>query len=80
MLAERCQKLGIELEFSDDAVKLIADSGRDERYGARPIRRAITRLIEDPLAFALLENRFSDGDKIICRASENEIVFEKNMF
>ncbi|MBQ8387957.1 MAG: ATP-dependent Clp protease ATP-binding subunit [Clostridia bacterium] len=75
-LIDRCRELGISLELDPSAVALIASEGKDERYGARPIRRAVTRLAEDPLSLLLLEGRVKSGDKIIGKAEENKIIFE----
>ncbi len=71
----RMLELGIEMEFSEDAVKLIARSGMDAMYGARPLRREIRAKIEDPLAEKLLRHEISRGDKMICSAERDEILF-----
>ena len=76
-LSKRCNTLGIALEFSDAAISLIAKEGTDERYGARPIRRAVTKLAEDPLSIALLDGKFTSGDKIIGNSDGEKIVFER---
>jgi ATP-dependent Clp protease ATP-binding subunit ClpB len=55
---------GITLELTAPARRLIATEGHDPAYGARPLKRAIQRLIENPLARALLENRFAPGTTI----------------
>jgi ATP-dependent Clp protease ATP-binding subunit ClpB len=60
MLAER----GIELELTPAAEQLIAETGYDPAFGARPLKRAIQRLVQNPLALHLLEGRFHDGDII----------------
>src|SRR6188472_1439857 len=70
-LAER----GIALELTDGARELIADAGWDPAYGARPLKRAIQRLLENPLALALLEGEFSDGDTVRAYAELGEIRF-----
>ncbi len=59
-LAER----EIRLEVSPEATDLIAEVGYEPAFGARPLKRAIQRLLTDPLAMAFLEGRFSDGDAI----------------
>ncbi len=55
---------GIQLELTDEARQFIVDSGYDPDLGARPIRRSIERLIEDPLSEELLAGRFKDADTI----------------
>jgi ATP-dependent Clp protease ATP-binding subunit ClpB len=72
-LAER----GITLELTDGARELIADAGWDPAYGARPLKRAIQRLLENPLALALLEGEFSDGDTVRAYAELGEIRFAR---
>ncbi|MCS6914327.1 MAG: ATP-dependent chaperone ClpB [Myxococcales bacterium] len=60
LLAER----QLELDLSEQAVDLLAEQGYDPAFGARPLKRAIQRLIQDPLAKAILEGRFRPGDRI----------------
>jgi len=60
LLAER----KITLELTDEATTLVADEGYDPAFGARPLKRAIQRLLQNPLALAILEGRFNDGDTI----------------
>ena len=64
------------LEVPDDVVSFIIDSGFKPEYGARPLRRAVERHIEDPLAEAVLNFRFRDGAKIRAVLNGSEIVFE----
>ncbi len=54
----------IELEFSDEAKQLLADKGYDPHYGARPLKRVIQRLVQDPLAVRILEGEFPEGSKV----------------
>ncbi|HXE94430.1 MAG TPA: AAA family ATPase, partial [Gaiellaceae bacterium] len=72
-LAER----GIELELTDEAKHVLAEAGWDPTYGARPLKRAIQRLIENPLALRLLEGDFGEGDAVRVDARDGELVFEK---
>jgi ATP-dependent Clp protease ATP-binding subunit ClpB len=72
-LAER----GLELELSDDAKELVAEAGWDPTYGARPLKRALQRLVENPLALRLLEGDFAEGDTVAVDARDGELVFEK---
>jgi len=60
----------IALEVNDDAITLIGKRGYDPTFGARPLRRIITNLIEDPLAEGLLEGRFREGDTVIIDTEE----------
>jgi ATP-dependent Clp protease ATP-binding subunit ClpB len=76
-LRERLAERRIELELTDAAKETLADAGWDPAYGARPLKRAIQRLIENPLALRLLEGDFADGDTIRVDAEDGEIRFEK---
>ncbi|HZG68961.1 MAG TPA: AAA family ATPase, partial [Herpetosiphonaceae bacterium] len=61
----------IALEVHSDAIELIGKRGYDPTFGARPLRRIITNLIEDPLAEGLLEGRFKDGDTVVIDTVED---------
>jgi ATP-dependent Clp protease ATP-binding subunit ClpB len=76
-LADRLKARKIELEFTDDARKLIMDEGYDPAFGARPLKRTIQQRLENPLAAELLEGKFTDGDKIKINASQHKFTFEK---
>ena len=72
-LAER----GLRLELTEAAKETLAEAGWDPTYGARPLKRAIQRLLENPLALRLLEGEFSEGDTVRVDAKDDELVFEK---
>ena len=74
-LNERLAERGLALELTDGARELIAEAGWDPAYGARPLKRAIQRLLENPLALQLLEGEFADGDTIRAYATLGEIRF-----
>ena len=76
-LRERLAERRIELELTDAAKEALAEAGWDPAYGARPLKRAIQRLLENPLALRLLEGDFADGDTIRVDAEDGEIRFEK---
>jgi len=61
MLAER----GLKLELTPAAIELVLAEGYDPNYGARPMRRAIQRMIQDPLAMQLLSGAFGEGDTVV---------------
>jgi ATP-dependent Clp protease ATP-binding subunit ClpC len=61
----------IVLDIQDDALDLIAKRGYDPTFGARPLRRIITNLIEDPLAEGMLEGRFQHGDTVLVDTRDN---------
>ena len=75
-LAVRVEDMGYELKFTDKAIAEIANVGFDQTYGARPLRRAITSKIEDPLAEQILGEKFAENDTIICDYNDG-FVFDK---
>jgi len=76
-LRARLAERSIELELTDDAKQVLADAGWDPTYGARPLKRAIQRMVENPLALRLLEGEFSDGDTVRVDVHDGELVFER---
>jgi ATP-dependent Clp protease ATP-binding subunit ClpB len=74
---ERLAERGITLELTDAAKEALVEAGWDPAYGARPLKRAIQRLLENPLALRLLEGDFGDGDSIRVDAVDGEITFER---
>ncbi len=76
-LADRVAKLEIRLEVSDAALVELAKVGFDPVYGARPLKRAIQHMIENPLARAILEGRFGPKDVIRVDWKRSEMVFER---
>jgi ATP-dependent Clp protease ATP-binding subunit ClpB len=72
-LAER----RIELELTDAAKQALAEAGWDPAYGARPLKRAIQRRLENPLALRLLEGDVADGDTVRVDAADGELVLER---
>jgi ATP-dependent Clp protease ATP-binding subunit ClpC len=67
----------MELAVSEAAKEIIVKEGYEPKFGARPLRRAVQRLIENPLSNQIIEGKFKAGDKIKADASEGKIVFEK---
>ncbi len=73
MLAER----NLKLEVSDKALSYLADEGYDPAYGARPLKRTIQHLVADPLALAILEGQFHEGDTIYVDVVQDGLVFDR---
>ncbi len=69
----------IHLEVSDAARILLAREGYDPTYGARPLKRTIQRLVQDPLALKLLEREFVEGDTVAVDTEGEHIVFRKEV-
>ncbi len=67
----------LDLVLDDTAKEFLVDKGFDEKYGARPLKRAIQKYVEDPLAEEILRGSFKEGTKIIAKHAENaeELVF-----
>lgn len=76
-LSDRVQKMDIAVSFSDEAVKAISDEGYDPVYGARPLRRAITSKIEDPLSEKILEGSVKAGEQIVCTYKDGAFCFDR---
>src|SRR5213595_767352 len=76
-LRERLAERGLSLELTPAAKEAIAGAGWDPAYGARPLKRALQRLVENPLARGLLEGRFAEGDAVLVDAPDGELVFEQ---
>ncbi len=75
--ARRLTEAGITLEVTDAALTHLAREGYDPVYGARPLRRAIQRELENPLARRLLGGEFVSGDTVRVDSRDGQIVFEK---
>jgi ATP-dependent Clp protease ATP-binding subunit ClpB len=76
-LRERLAERHIVLDLTEAAKEALAEAGWDPAYGARPLKRAIQRLVENPLALRLLEGDFADGDAIRVDAHGGVLEFEK---
>jgi ATP-dependent Clp protease ATP-binding subunit ClpC len=72
----RLNNLGYEIEMTDKAKDYICDRGYDEKFGARPLKRAIQKLIEDPLAEEIVNSNLSDGDTILLDLEDGETVLK----
>jgi ATP-dependent Clp protease ATP-binding subunit ClpB len=76
-LRERLAERHIALELTDEAKQVLAETGWDPAYGARPLKRAIQRLVENPLAKRLLEHEFTEGDTVTVDVADGELTFER---
>jgi ATP-dependent Clp protease ATP-binding subunit ClpB len=76
-LRERLAERGLGLELSEAAKEQLVEAGWDPTYGARPLKRAIQRLVENPLALRLLEGEFAEGDAVRVDVQDGELTFGK---
>ena len=74
-VAARLAERGIRLESDDSAVELLAQSGFDPQYGARPLRRAIQRMVEDALSEEILSGHIQLGSQVRASAQDGKLVF-----
>jgi ATP-dependent Clp protease ATP-binding subunit ClpB len=76
-LRKRLDDRKIALIVTDAAKRVLIEHGWDPVYGARPLKRAIQRMVQDPLAMSILEGRFGEGDAIEVDAEDGRLVFRK---
>ncbi|MCL6581743.1 MAG: AAA family ATPase, partial [Firmicutes bacterium] len=76
-LRRRLAERRIELEVTDAAKAVLAREGYDPTFGARPLKRAIQRLVQDPLAVKILEHQFKEGDTVTVDAEGDQLVFRR---
>lgn len=76
-LLKRIQSLGITFEFDDAAKTFLSEKGYDPKYGARPLRRAIQKYVEDPVSEEVLKGSFKDGSHVMVSYKEgaDELIF-----
>jgi len=74
-LKSRLAEMNMELVLSDDARTLLSEKGFDRIYGARPLKRAIQKYIENPLSMEILQGNISEGTKLIADVEGDRIVF-----
>ena len=75
-LKDRLLESGLELDVDSGVIDFILDQNVDVEYGARPIRRAVERCLEDPLALDILNGKFKKHKKICCSVQNQKLVFE----
>jgi len=73
---KRLADRSISIEFTKPAKELLIDKGYDEKYGARPLRRAIENSLEDPLAEAILKGEVKDGDSVRVDRDGDQLIFK----
>jgi ATP-dependent Clp protease ATP-binding subunit ClpB len=76
-LIGRVAERGVEVSLTDAARDLLGDIGYDPTYGARPLKRVISKRLVDPLALGLLKGEFAAGDRIEVDAADGELTFTR---
>ena len=76
-LLKRVHEMGVEVEFTDRSLDFLADKGFDKTYGARPLKRAMQKYVEDPIAEEILKGTVKDGTivKVDVAANGAELLF-----
>jgi ATP-dependent Clp protease ATP-binding subunit ClpC len=74
---EQLREQDVDIVVTDAAKEVLIEEGFDHKYGARPLRRAIQRLLENPLSDLILEGRFKAGDVIVVGAEDKKLVFNR---
>ncbi|HEX6302165.1 MAG TPA: ATP-dependent chaperone ClpB [Acidimicrobiia bacterium] len=75
-LRGRLAARGIDLAITDDALDLLAERGYDPVYGARPLKRVLQKDLADPIATAILEGRYGDGDTAKVMVTDGELALD----
>lgn len=78
-IVERLAESGLNIHMTESARNWIAQHGYDPAYGARPLRRALQRYIENPLSIRLLKGDFRQGDLVVIDEQDGELVFERHV-
>jgi ATP-dependent Clp protease ATP-binding subunit ClpC len=75
--ARRLVERKITLEFTPESKELLIDKGYDEKYGARPLRRAVEHFLEDPLAEAIIRGEVKDGEPVLVVRNGEKLEFRQ---
>jgi ATP-dependent Clp protease ATP-binding subunit ClpC len=76
-LNKRLKDNNLQVDVTDAAKDILAKTGFDEVYGARPLRRAIQNIIEDQMSEGLLAGEFGPGDAVVAEAADDQIRLRK---
>ena len=76
-LAKRLADRKMEVSLTEAATRYLGEVGFDPVYGARPLKRALQRLVLDPLATKILEGQFREGDHILIEMRDDQVIFTK---
>ncbi|AFZ44891.1 ATP-dependent chaperone ClpB [Halothece sp. PCC 7418] len=76
-LEDRLSEQKLSLKLSQEALDFLADIGYDPVYGARPLKRAVQRYVETPIAKSLLKGEFSEGDTLFADVADERLTFKR---
>ena len=76
-VAGRVKEMGVEIEMTESALAWLAEEGFDKIFGARPLRRAVQRHVENPLAKRILGGEFTPGDRVTVDRTDDGLVFHQ---
>ncbi len=76
-LEDRLSEQKLSLKFSQEALDFLADIGYDPVYGARPLKRAVQRYVETPIAKSLLKGEFGEGDTLFADVADERLTFKR---
>lgn len=77
-IAKRLREKNIELVTDDQAIDFLGKAGYDSVYGARPLKRTLQQLLENPLAHALLQGTYQSGDRVTVSLTDDKLTFKHN--
>ena len=75
IIKRTARQMELDLVVKDEARAFLVEKGYDEKYGARPLRRAIQNYLEDKLAEAVLDGEIKNGDKVFVGVKEDGLMF-----
>jgi ATP-dependent Clp protease ATP-binding subunit ClpC len=77
-IAERMHEAGIDVHLTEPARRWLSEKGYDPQFGARPLRRALQRFVENPLSIQLLKGEFRQGDLVVIDELNGQLAFMRN--
>ena len=77
-LSDRLKDRGVNIDFSDSAVKFLSEKGYDPNYGARPLKRVLQNYVETPLAKEIIRGVFKENAHITADCQDEKIIFTSN--
>jgi len=76
-LIKQVEQTGKHLDVSDKVVEAVIREGHDPKFGARPLKRAVQKLIENPFSNQIIEGKFKEGDTVVAEVENGRITFNK---